>query len=112
LTINSDARQTFQNLAGNILLGSLLGLAVIYGLNVFSQLRLNTDSVALLSMALSAAAGQGYVIDAHSAIFPPGYPWMVSVLYAQGWAYPSSLMLLNLLWLCLGLEHVPPELTR
>jgi hypothetical protein len=103
LTINSDAPQTFQNLAGNILLGSLLGLAVMYGLNVFSQLRLNTDSVVLLSMALSAAAGQGYVIDAHSAIFPPGYPWMVSVLYAQGWAYPSSLMLLNLLWLCLGL---------
>jgi hypothetical protein len=103
LTISSDAPETFPKLKANTLFCGLLGLAVIYGLNVFSQLRLNTDSLVLLSMALSAAAGQGYVIDAHSAIFPPGYPWMVSVLYAQGWANPSSLMLVNLLWLCLGL---------
>jgi hypothetical protein len=102
----SDAPETFQSLKAAILLCGLLWLVVIYGLNLFSQLRLNTDSIVLLSMALSAAAGQGYVIDAHSAIFPPGFPWMVSVLYAHGWASPLSLMLLNMLWLCLGLASL------
>ena len=106
LRTSSNAPQKFQNLKANILFGGLLWLVVIYGLNAFSTLRLNTDSIVLLSMGLSAAAGQGYVIDAHSALFPPGYPWMVNVLYVQGWAYPSSLMLLNLLWLCLGLVGV------
>jgi hypothetical protein len=84
----------------------LFGLAVAYGLNLLSPLRLNTDALVLLSMALSAAAGHGYLVDAHSAVYPQGYPWMVSLLVAQGWASPASLMLLNLCWLGLGIFSV------
>src|SRR6266436_9547934 len=53
-----------------------------------------------LMVTSSASSSTGTIKHSYGRA---GYPWMVSVLYAQGWAYPFSLMLLNLLWLCLGL---------
>jgi hypothetical protein len=103
LSAPSKAPEKVLNFRSVVAYSGLLAIGAVYGLNVFSPMRLNTDAGILLSMALSAAAGHGYLVNAHSAVFPPGYPWMISLLYVQGWASPASLMLLDLLWLCLGI---------
>lgn len=81
----------------------ILFLAVIYALQAFTPLRINTDSYRLLSMAVSAREGHGYLVDGQPDQFPRGYPFIVKTLLQRGLASSMSLVLLNLLCLMVGL---------
>jgi hypothetical protein len=57
-------------------------------------------------MSLSASEGKGFLYEGNQTVFPPGYPWMVSLLYLRGWASPASLALLNLFLLGIGVTSL------
>jgi hypothetical protein len=81
-------------------------LAIGFWLQIFTPLRLNTDAVALLSMAESAAHGGGFLDDGQISVFPPGYPAMLAVLLRLGLAHPWVIVSLNMLFLSLGVYAV------
>ncbi|MFH1790415.1 MAG: hypothetical protein ABH885_00300 [Candidatus Omnitrophota bacterium] len=83
--------------------GCLLLLAVGYLLQVFSPLRINTDSYRLLSMAVSAYHGGGYLVDGHPDQYPLAYPFVVKTLLQAHLASSMTLVILNLLCLFVGL---------
>jgi len=86
-----------------IILYFLLTLLVAgYLLQLFSPLRVNTDSYRLLSMAISAETGQGYLVDGHSDQYPIGYPFLIKTLLHYGLGSSMVLIFLNLL--CLGIS--------
>ena len=70
-------------------------LAFMYLLQVPSPLRLNTDSVVLLSIGASVADGHGFLYHGEATHFPPGYPAMVAFLNVLGVASSWSFILLN-----------------
>ena len=80
----------------------LLLLVLLYGLNAFGNLRLNNDAIALLSSAVSSAQGSGQVFRGHSTVFPPGYPFLVELQLRSGIASSYSLVLLNSVFLWVG----------
>ena len=82
---------------------SLGGLAAVYALQLFSPLRLTVDAHALLSMAVSASQGHGYLDDGQSTQFPFGYPFLIRALLACGIASSATLVAVNLAFLALGL---------
>jgi hypothetical protein len=67
--------------------GLLLLLAICFGLQVFSPLRLNYDAIVLLSMADSATHGYSFLDDGQQTVFPPGYPALLAVLVRVGLAH-------------------------
>ena len=81
-------------------------LAIGFLLQIFTPLRLNTDAVTLLSMAESAAHGDGFLDDGAKSVFPPGYPAMLAVLLKLGLAHPWVIVGLNMVFLSLGLLAV------
>jgi hypothetical protein len=81
----------------------LVLIAIAYGLQVASPLRINTDSYRLLSMALSAAEGQGYLVEGQPDQFPNGYPYLVKVCLEAGVANSAALIGMNLLFFSIGL---------
>ena len=83
--------------------GLLLLLAICYLLQVFSPLRLNTDSVILLSIGESAAHGGGFFDSGQQTVFPPGYPALLAVLIRVGLAHPWAIVGLNMVFLSVGL---------
>lgn len=83
--------------------GVLLLLAVCFGLQIFSPLRLSVDSIVLLSMAESAAHGNGFLDSGHKTVFPPGYSAALAVLLRAGLAHSWAIISLNLLLLAIGL---------
>ena len=86
-----------------IMQGVLLLLAVCFGLQVFSPLRLNTDAIVLLSMAESAVHGDGFLDSGQKTVFPPGYPAALTVLVRAGFAHSWAIISLNLVLLAVGL---------
>ncbi len=78
-------------------------LSVVYLIQALSPLRINTDSYRLLSMAVSAHQGQGFLVDGKADQFPPAYPWIIKSMLQLGIANSHSLVLLNLLSLAIGL---------
>jgi hypothetical protein len=74
-----------------------------YLIQIFSPLRINTDSYTLLSMAVSAYQGAGYLVDGKPAQFPIGYPFLVKTLLQIGLASSLTLVLFNLVNLFAGL---------
>src|SRR6185436_5664505 len=82
---------------------SMFVLIACYALQTWSPLRLDTDAVALLSMADSAAHGGGFVNQGHETVFPPGYPALIAVLSKSGLGYSSAVIGMNLLLLLGGL---------
>jgi hypothetical protein len=81
---------------------ALLILLLLYALQLFSPLRLNTDSLVFLSLAESAAEGKGFLYHGKVTHYPNGYPALVAWLDYWGWANPGSLVAINLLFLGLG----------
>jgi hypothetical protein len=78
-------------------------VALVYCLQVASPLRINTDAYRLLSMAVSASEGQGYLVDGQPDQFPNGYPFLVRYMLTAGIANSASLVALNLLFYAAGL---------
>ena len=74
-----------------------------YLIQVFSPLRLNTDSVRLLSMAVSAYQGNGYLVQNQPDQYPVGYPFLVRLLLQVGWANSATLIFLNLFFLAVAI---------
>jgi hypothetical protein len=84
--------------------GCFLLLVICFGLQVFSPLRLNNDAIVLLSMADSAAHGQGFLDGGQKTVFPPGYPALLAILMSVGWAHSWTIISLNLFLLAVGLS--------
>ena len=78
-------------------------VALAYCLQVASPLRINTDAYRLLSMAVSASEGNGYLVDGQPDQFPNGYPFLVKIMLMAGIADSASLVALNLLFYAAGL---------
>lgn len=78
-------------------------LVVGYLSQIVSPLRLTGDVCSLLSMAVSAYQGNGFLVDGHSDPHPLGYPFMVKTLLQMGLASSMVLVLLNLVFLFVGL---------
>jgi hypothetical protein len=81
----------------------LIIVALAYCLQVVSPLRINTDAYRLLSMAVSASQGGGYLVDGQPDQFPNGYPFLVKIMLLAGIANSVSLVVLNLLFYAGGL---------
>ena len=87
---------------------ALVLLAAAYVVQLVRPLHLEPDSVCYLLTAEKVAQGQGYGCPGcpkqHcSIVFPPGYPAMLSALIRTGWATAWSFVIVNLLFLALGL---------
>jgi len=91
---------------GLCLFSLLIALCLAHVLQLFGPLRLNTDAIVLLSMALSNFQGHGLLDEGAQTVFPPGYPWLVSVLLKADMASSTSLVLLNLTFLAIGLASL------
>jgi hypothetical protein len=77
-------------------------LVAAYLLQLATPLRLNTDSYRLLSMAVSAAEGRGFLVDGRPDQYPLGYPLVVLGLLRMGLASSTALVFINLAALALG----------
>ena len=86
-----------------LVVGCLCLLSVGYLLQIFSPLRINTDSYRLLSMAVSAYQGQGYLVDGHTDQYPLAYPFVVKTLLQTDMASSMVIVILNLLCLFVGI---------
>ena len=82
---------------------ALCALSVLYLLQMFSPLRLTTDSIVYLQVARSAADGQGFLFHGESTHYPPGYPALIALLIKSGQAASWSFIGLNCLFVALGL---------
>jgi hypothetical protein len=80
----------------------ILLLASLYGLNVFGNLRLNTDAVTILSSALSDSRGSGRIFHGEPTVYPPGYPFIVELQLMAGISSSYTLVLFNWLLLLVG----------
>lgn len=78
-----------------LLVVAVILLGLMYLLQVPSPLRLNTDSIVLLSIGGSVADGHGFLYHGEATHFPPGYPAMVALLNLLGVASSWSFILLN-----------------
>lgn len=74
-------------------------VAATYLLQLVSPLRLNHDAVRLLSMGWNAHAHGTYLVDGQVEEYPPGYPFMLKLLFDAGLGRTAWLGLLNLTWL-------------
>ena len=84
------------------LLHALLGgLAVVYVLQIYSPLRLNTDVIAYLAKA--AALVDGRPPPYADWVLPPGYQFLVAALDALGIASSWTFVALNCFFLATGL---------
>ena len=108
VSADADSRSSAYRLSS----AALAALLLCYGLQLFSPLRLNTDSVVLLSMADSAARGNGFLNDGARTVFPLGYPALVAALQQIGLGNSSALIALNLMFLAAGLMAVRRLLRR
>jgi hypothetical protein len=81
---------------------TLLAVCFLYLVQLWTPLRLNGDSIVLLSMASSAADGNGFLDHGQETHYPPGYPAMVVCLERVGAARPWGLVGLNALFLFIG----------
>jgi hypothetical protein len=88
-------------------LGVLAVLGVGYAAQLPTPLRVNVDAVTYLTMAASAADGQGYTLPGgRRAQFPIGYPSLIVGLERLGLATSWLFVGINLLFLGLGLAAV------
>ncbi len=83
--------------------GALLLLLMCLALQVFSPLRLNTDAVVLLSMAESAADGDGFLYDGQRTHYSAGYPALLALLLKTGFGHPWVIVGSNVILLAVGL---------
>lgn len=91
------------NSNSGFLVWSLLAVGLLYLAQMWSPLRLNGDSIELLSIASSAADGHGFLFQGEKTRYPPGYPAIVACLDRAGLARPWSLVGLNAVFLFLAL---------
>ncbi len=91
------------SLLKRLLSAVLLAFTLVYLLQMVSPLRLNSDASMLLSMAVSAFEGQGYLFQGQPTQFPPGYPFFIQTLLQLNIASSAMLIFFNLLFLWIGL---------
>ena len=90
-------------LSKTVLQSVIVAVGLVYLTQAFSPLRLNHDSVELLGLAASVADGRGFLYYGEPSRFPPGYPAIIAVLDRLGLASSSTFILLNCLFVMLGL---------
>lgn len=86
-----------------VLQSVIVAVGLVYLIQAFSPLRLNHDNVELLGLAASVAEGRGFLYYGEPSRFPPGYPAIIAVLDRLGLAASSTFILLNCLFVVLGL---------
>src|SRR5215475_4517308 len=80
----------------------LLVVCGLYVVQLWTPLRLDGDSIDLLSIASSAADGHGFLNHGQQTRYGVGYPTMVVWLERVGAARPWGLVGLNALFLLIG----------
>lgn len=106
-TVSSlDGEKGWSLSVGNL---SIINLAIgflvfSFLIQVFSPLRLDTDSMYYLSVAASHADGRGLFFYSVPTVFPPGYSLIVSLLTQLGIASSGTMIFVNFLFLILGLS--------
>jgi hypothetical protein len=80
----------------------LLVVCGLYVVQLWTPLRLDGDSIELLSIASSAADGHGFLDHGQKTRYGVGYPAMVVCLERAGAARPWGLVGLNALFLLIG----------
>jgi hypothetical protein len=78
-------------------------LAAAYLIQAFTPLRLHYDSLVLLTVAESAASGHGFLYHGQPTVFPPAYPALIAVLLRAGAFGPWTVVVINVVFLALGL---------
>lgn len=78
-------------------------LAGVYVVQIQSPLRIGGDAKAYLTMARTRAEGSGLYAKNEDSHFPPGYPFLLSLLVRLGLGSSAQIVSLNLLMLCIGL---------
>src|SRR5579862_4317463 len=87
-------------------------VATGYLFQMVTPLRLDADTVVLLSVADSVAHGGGFLIHGRPTVFPPGYPAFVALLQRLGFAHNWVFVGFNVLSLFVGLWAVSHVLRR
>jgi len=77
-------------------------LALLYAVQIFSPLRLSTDSIVFLSLAAEAADSAKWFPLAEHTVFPPVYATMIALLDRAHLAGPVAFVFLNELFLAAG----------
>lgn len=83
-----------------ILAISLAVLAIVYGAQIVSPLRLNNDSVRYLAMTQSALAGGGYTVAGEPTYLPSGYSRLLVAAQADT---SMTLIVINMIFLAVGM---------
>ncbi|HKQ05055.1 MAG TPA: hypothetical protein VJ464_07995 [Blastocatellia bacterium] len=81
----------------------LAAMASAYLLQIATPLRVDHDSIEYLTVAASIADGRGFMLNGAPAFVPYGYPLLVAGLEQLGVAASWCFVLLNCLFLGLGL---------
>lgn len=87
-------------------LGVVVVLVGVYFLQLATPLRLHPDTVALLSVAETAAHGGRYLLHGHPTVFPPGYPALLAFLIKLNLAHVWVIIGINVVFLVVGLSAV------
>ena len=99
MSANQPSVQKFQ-------IGILLVLAIVYSLQIFTPLRLSTDTIVLLSAAQSAAHGGGLLYHGQPTQYPPGYPMLMAALLRLGIGHVWLIVGISMVSLLIGLGAV------
>jgi hypothetical protein len=89
-----------------LFIAALALLGVVYLLQCATPLRLHNDTIILVSMAESAAHGDGFLYHGRRMHFPPGYPAILATLMKLGIFHVSTAILVNFAFLALGIWAV------
>src|SRR5207253_11153147 len=110
LVMNSEGRrkatQTGEGRAARVpkaLMALLAAMAFAYLLQIATPLRVDHDAIEYLTVAASIADGRGFMLNGAPASVPYGYPLLVAGLEQLGIAASWCFVLLNGLFLGLGL---------
>jgi len=86
----------------SVLMWAFVVVCLIYAAQVLTPLRLDHDSIVLLSMAASASDGHGFLDHGSKTHYPPGYPAIVVGLERLGVARSWGFVGLNAISLFVG----------
>jgi hypothetical protein len=81
----------------------LIGLSLLYLVQIATPMRLNNDAIVYLSLATSAADGGGFNYHGAPERYPSGYPGLIFLLVKSGLGHASAFTALNCVFLGFGI---------
>ncbi len=91
---------------------AIILIGCVYLLQTASPLRLNTDVIAYLKITQSFLDGHGFLLDGKPTGLKMGYPLILAGLHGIGGAFSFSFILVNILFVAMGLLSAKYLLTQ